>query len=477
MSPSWSRSAQRIVPAIVVAVALVATACSGDDDTGPAGPATAAEPPPSEVRWEGCGSLECASISVPLDHDTPDGEHIDIAVSRHAADPDARIGVLIVNPGGPGASGIGLPASLADAHPDLAKHFDIIGFDPRGVGGSRELTCDDPLAAFYRLDNQPDDDAERTDLITAADAASDACADADPDFLPNIGTSAVVEDIDAIREALGEEQINYLGLSYGSVIGLLYTTRYGDRVRALVVDGVTDPAHDLAAWLTSQAVAADAALRSVIETCDGCDDGLADLAEAFERSETGLAAGDGVAGPSDVARAAILDTYSSPGGGTPSWLSAAADGDGTGALSRSNRYLSLAGFDVYTAVKCLDTQRPADAEAYLAFVDDATAAAPLLGGPIAMELLPCATWSVPSEPLEPIDDTLAPPILVLGNTGDAATPYGDAVAVVDRLDKAMLVTFEGTGHLSLGRGSACVDAATIAYLVDLVSPEPGVRCR
>ena len=442
-------------------------------------PETPPLPVPPQPIWSECGSLKCSFVTVPLDYDDPGGETITIKVSRaRSTDLDARRGVLLVNPGGPGASGLGLAGVLAASEPELARHFDIVGWDPRGVGESATLTCDQPLQAFYRLDNDPDDAAERELLESAAEAAAEACAATSLALLSNIGTTSVVDDMESIRLALGEDTISYLGFSYGSMLGLVYATRYGGHLRAAVIDGVSDPAHSLEAWLESQAVAGDAAFTRFLDRCLECSPSASQaLADAYTHAEAGtLQSGGQAVGPSDVARSAILANYSSIADRIPQWLSSAGVGDGSGVLSRSDTYLGLAGFDVYTAVRCLDATHLESNAAYAEFVERVRAKAPLLGVPVAMELLPCASWPVPSKPLQPISDITAPPMLILGNTSDAATPYADAVAVISRLSNAVLITYQGAGHLSFGRGSACVDDATLAYLIDLDLPEPELRC-
>ncbi|MEM7286521.1 MAG: alpha/beta hydrolase [Actinomycetota bacterium] len=446
----------RSVSALAAALGLVATACGGDVTPGP---------DLSSLSWSDCGRLECAELQVPLDHDDPDGETITIELNRsRVEDGEKRIGVLLVNPGGPGGSGTVMAEFFSDRHPDLAEVFDIVGWDPRGVAGSSELNCDAPLRSFYELDNAPDDEAEVAALEAAAIAAAEACSEADR-FLPHVGSGDVVEDMDLIRQALGEERISFYGASYGSVLGLGYATRYGSNLRALVVDGVTDPDHTMREWLTSQSIAVEAALGEILGDLQPLQDAL-DAADA-----------DPAGSPSDVARAAISATYD-PGAADrlASALSDARFGDDASVRQLSDQYLGSAGFDVYTAVKCLDVEQPADVAGFSQMADQVATRAPVIGAAIANELLPCGAWPVqPEVPFPVLDDTAAPPFLILGNTGDAATPYADAVAVAGRLTNATLLTHDGTGHLSFGR-SDCVNAVVIAYFIDLVVPPPTVAC-
>ena len=440
----------RSVPVLVATLGILLAACGSDTTTAP---------DLSSLDWDGCGDLECATLEVPLDHDAPDGETITIDISRsRAADGDRRLGVLLVNPGGPGGSGTVMADFFSERHPELADVFDIVGWDPRGVAGSSELRCDAPLQSFYRLDNDPDDADELEELQAAAVEAAASCAEAER-LLPHVGSDDVVEDMNLIREALGEERISFYGASYGSVLGLGYITRYGDDLRAVVIDGVTDPSHDMQDWLTSQAVAVEAALTEI----------LGDLSLL----EDALAAVDARAGgsPSAVARAAISATYD-PGAADQlaDALSDARFGDETAVRELSDRYLGSAGFDVYTAVKCIDLEQPTGIDGFTAMADAVAERAPVIGAAIANELLPCGAWPVgPEIPFPTLDDSDAPPILILGNTGDAATPYVDAVAVHDRLMNATLLTHQGTGHLSFGR-DRCVNDFVIAYLVDLTVP-------
>lgn len=434
---------------------MLVTACGGG-----AAPA----PDRSSLDWVDCGDLECTSLAVPLDHDRPDADTITIDLRRaRARDGDRRIGVLLVNPGGPGGSGTAMADFFADRHPDLAEVFDIVGWDPRGVAGSSELRCDEPLRSFYALDNDPDDPTEQAELDAAAVQAAAACSDAGH-LLPHMGSGDVVEDMDLIRRALGEARISFYGASYGSVLGLGYLTRHGANLRAVVIDGVTDPRHDMEMWLTSQAIAAEAALTRILGDLSPLEDALV----AVDARPGGS--------PSDVARAAISATYDAGAAAAlPDALADARFGDETVVRELSDRYLASAGFDVYTAVKCIDVARPDDLEGFSLLAERVAEQAPVIGAAIANELLPCGAWPVdPEVPFPTIDDAAAPPAVILGNTGDAATPYADAVAVADRLPNAILVTHDGTGHLSFGRNE-CVNDIVVAYLIDLTMPAT-TRC-
>ena len=237
------------------------TAGTGQAPNEPGQPTVSPRPTPvlEPLQWSACGTgIECAELRVPLDHADPTGTTIGLALARRPArDPDQRIGALLVNPGGPGASGVNLAISLNSLDGAILDRFDIVGWDPRGVRRSEALGCNDDLLDFYRLDPSPDSPDEADELNRAAAAAASACELAAGDRLAHLTTDDTVADLDLIRRALGEDQISYLGYSYGTLIGLRYAEAHGSRVRAMVLDGVFDPTQPLTEWLTDQALAAE----------------------------------------------------------------------------------------------------------------------------------------------------------------------------------------------------------------------------
>lgn len=455
-----------------------------DDQAADPTPADADPFVPVLSGWAECGDeAECAQLTVPVDHRRPDGGTIGIDVIRRPADGD-RLGVLVVNPGGPGASGVALLRG-ADAVPAAAAlRFDQVSFDPRGVNGTHPLDCHDELLSFYALDHLPDDPAEVAALDAAAREVATACESSGGDLLAHISTVDVARDLDLLRQALGEAEISYVGYSYGTLLGQRYAELFPERVRAMVLDGVVDPSDGLTGLLSGQALALGDLLDRLFASCAGLDpcpvddpdQELADLLDAADRGD-GPTTDDGPLGPADLVDAVVLasydpDTYNA-------LIEALGDGrDGDGRLldRLSDLYRDFDGWDVYTAVSCIDSSVPDSADEFAAFADEVEAASPLLGAAIANELLPCAYWPVdPVSAAGPISAPGSGPILVVGNTGDVATPYSSAVAVAEALAEAVLVTYEGEGHTSLGR-SDCIDDVVTSYLVDLVVPDPGLRC-
>jgi pimeloyl-ACP methyl ester carboxylesterase len=486
---------------LVVFAVLGGAACTGAPQAEP--PATAEQPDPTttetvaeadgtagRVEWSPCGGddrAECGTLEVPLDHDNPSGDTITLSLSRvPAADETRRVGALLVNPGGPGGTGVDF-ARLFPFPTEIRNRFDIIGFDPRGVGASSGLTCGgDLVEQFLAIDSDPDAPDEQAALDRSAQAVADDCQIQDGDVLPYVGTVNVVRDMDAIRQALGEDQISFLGFSYGTRLGALYAEMFPERTRAIVLDGVFDPAHDLVEWLTEQAGGFDRAVADVFAACPQ-DPSCPPIgaAAAYDQiltqvEATPLPAGsDRLLGPGDLATAALYVTYDE--GGWPELylgLSEALAGDGTRLYDLTDSYRSFGSFTQYAAVMCVDSAHPVGPTEFQAFAASVEAVSPRFGAAVANELLPCAYWPVSEvgNP-QPVVAPAAPPILVVGNTGDAATPYEQAQRVADTLASGVLLTHEGAGHTSFRSGSSCVDAAVDAYLLDLVVPPEGTVCR
>lgn len=436
---------------------------------------------PTPVEWERCDDpgadgLDCAVVVVPLDWSDPDGPTVDLSVRRDAADGD-RVGVLFTNPGGPGASG----TRYLTGHPfsaELRERFDIVSWDPRGVADSTDLTCGDGAADFLALDPTPDAPDEQTALDTAAAAIAAECGAEDAELLAFLGTDDSARDLDALRMALGEASLNYVGFSYGSLLGLRYLDLFGEHARTVVLDGVVDPTQPLTEWLTSQALALERTLAEALAECARADDcPLDDPVAQLDALRT--AAEDGTASitEADLAVASIYATYE-PTLWPALWdaLADAIDGDADGVTTLAAAYRDLSGYTAYVAVECLDSPHPPTPVAYAAFASDLESTVPHLGGAVANELLPCATWPVAPDPVVgEVDAADGPTVLVVGNRGDAATPYENAVAVADALADARLVSLDREGHTSYGR-TACVDDLVDIYLIDADVPDGDVDC-
>lgn len=492
------RIARRGLAALALA-ALVAAACSGDGDAAPPEPVDPVDlgaadtatgfpedwqPPPLE--WSSCdlespAPTECATLEVPLDWDEPDGATVELALARIPARGE-RMGTVVTNPGGPGASGVTYLASDPFGE-GLGDSFDQVSWDPRGVGASDPLECSGSVPRFLHADPAPDDEAERTFLERSAAAVAADCGRADPDLLAAIGTSQVVRDLEAIRLALGGDDLDYVGLSYGSQIGLGYAAEFGDRIRTMVLDGVVDPTQGFEEFLTAQAVGFEVAFDAMDRECAeaGIDEcGVDDLGAAWRQvaasvEEEQLPAAIEV-GPAEVATAVIAAAYVPDG-----WvvlgpaLADALDGDGAGLSALAASYLDYDGYDAYAGVVCTDSPPPRGVEAYRDFIGDITEAAPRLGSAIAAEMLPCATWPVTAPPAAETPLTDAPGMLLVAATGDPATPIGNARAVAARLPDSRLVEVDSAGHVSYG-SDPCATRVVDDYVRSARLPEGDLRC-
>ncbi len=453
------------------------------------------DPPPVEpLEWSACGPLECATLAVPVDHDDPDGPTLDLALTRSPsrAGGGSVLGHLVMNPGGPGGSGIEFLANAAARFPEAIRdRFHLVSWDPRGVGASRGLDCNDDVA--NDLHGVPSlDDGIADDVAGAAAETAELGADclaSHPDLLDHVGTVATARDLDLIRRALGDEQLTYLGFSYGTRVGAVYATRFPERVRAMVLDGAFPPgigSRELAAAVAD----IEAALGRIDATCDlepGCplgDAGVTDTVSDLLASldTTGSSTGLGLSERATLLGATLLAIYV-----PDAWeayaigLSQATTGNLVLLENLANAWFSGAdgGFnDIYAganqAVMCADRAYPTDRE-----TAEADARAALDAAPVLADLAfgaTCEGWPVDGEALPETDTTGAPTLLVIGGTNDPATPLRWAEQLVDDLADAVLVAYVGDGHTIVGQGNDCVDDLVFAYLVNLEVPAAGTRC-
>jgi pimeloyl-ACP methyl ester carboxylesterase len=457
---------------------------------------------PAALAWTACaeGGWECATLAVPRDYADPTGPTIGLALTRlPAGDPARRIGALVFNCGGPGCPAVGflhqVGAMLFPA--EILARFDIVGFDARGVGESGQIDCRPDWDAYLALDPSPDDAAEREAWLAGGRDFAAACAAHGGDLLPFLGTENVVSDMEQVRLALGEEQLSFLGLSYGTSLGARYADRYPDQVRAFALDSplppFIDPVTFVPEWVSGYERSFDAFLADCAAalTCAfhaGGDPGGAFDALMAELDATPLEVKtDGGSRP--VGQHAVLDAVDGTLSRATDWpglaaaLAAAAGGDGAAVLALADAHNERQpdgtyspGNSAFLAISCLDFPLPKDPVAYAAQAAKAAAVAPRLGAYYATLALPCLFWPAPPTPAPhaPVAHG-APPILVVGATLDTQDPYEWAVDMAGQLESAVMLTREGTGHPSYFL-SACVEDAVNAYLVDLTLPAPGLVC-
>jgi len=500
-------------------VVLVSVGCSGAAPVSSASPEPLARFYEQQLAWGPCAEFatsdldrqafadpgfQCARLEVPLDYSNPQGEVARLGVLRHRATGE-RIGSLLMNPGGPGAPGMSLAASLSGqlAETPLAQRFDLVGFDPRGVGASTPTI--DCL-------NDSEWEAERADLdIDPSPAGVEQTESENRQFvdrcvqrsggtqvLANVGTRDVVRDLDILRAALGDRQLTYLGYSYGTRIGSAYAEAFPQNVRALVLDGALDPTQSTIDRTEAQnagfqqafdAFAADCATRpdcplgtdpaQATARFQALTRPLIDDPVSAERGSRTLTYGDAVTG---TIQALYLEAF---------WprlaqgLSQLATGDGTTLLRLADIYYDRGrdgrygnSIEAFNVISCVDEERITDRAQLAELIQRLNQVAPFRddGRGVVAALDSCAFWPVPptSEPHEPQVGEL-PPTLTISVTGDPATPYQAGVDLARALGGSLL-TVEGEQHTAALQGNTCVDDIVTAYLVDLTLPPDGARC-
>lgn len=490
----------RLVPLVAIVLALVAGYPSmGIGRAQEATPTDAS----STLDWSECAAAsgwECATLPVPIDYADPQGPTIDLAVTRLvASEQERRIGALLFNCGGPGCPPVRFlqEAGTLLFPEELRDRFDLVGFDPRGIGQSAPLDCQIDWDAYLAIDPSPDDNAEREAWLEGGRAYAAACAANGGALLPFLSTENVVSDMERLREALGEETISLLGLSYGTSIGARYADRYPVRVRAFALDSALPAYVDPATFIPEWADGIERSFNAFLDDCaaamtcpfySGGDPGAAFDALMAELDAAPLAVEDGGV-VRDVGQRAVLDavdlTLSQPG----RWpqlaaaLAEAARGDGAAILAlgdqRNERQPDgsyAPGAEAFLTVSCLDFPIARDPAAFSAIAEKAAMIAPRLGPFYTTWVLPCAFWAAApmSAPRAPVA-VGAPPILIVGATLDSQDPYQWSVDMAAQLASGVLLTRDGTGHPSFME-SACVEDAVKAFLIDLALPQPGLVC-
>src|SRR6266700_1281996 len=448
------------ITAVAIAAILLLTACTrGTSQNAKASPSQV--PSPTKVAWTACGAFQCGTVTVPLDYAHPENGTIGIAVIRKpATDTADRIGSVLTNPGGPGASGVQFLRDNASSMAALNVRFDPV---------------------------------EKQTLIDADKNFAAGCQQRSAKVLPFLDTPNAARDMDVIRAALGDDKLTYLGFSYGTFLGQHYAHLFPTHIRALALDGVVDPnlsANDLLLAQVGgfeknlQAFLADCRSRSSCTYGRSGDPG-AKLTALMQRIDTN---------PMPVGNRALTRALALIGVLTAlydqsSWtyldraLTVAEQGNGAVLLSFSDLYLGRNADGSYNnendanyAVNCLDRPVPTDVATYDALGPAFAKASPLFGPATQYSNLACAYWPVkPTGSVGPITADGAPPILLVGGTNDPATPYAWAVAVHQSLAGSVLLTRNGNGHVSYF-ASTCAETIEDSYLINLKVPADGSTC-
>lgn len=513
--------------ATLAALAMLAAACSGDEqptanssaasattETGEtrATPATttagsATLPPPTQIEafepapieWEPYNdSVDVGTLEVPVDYRNPDGERFDLFLARYRAlDPENRIGTLLVNPGGPGFGGTGLALNAAQQFDEaLRQRFDIIGWDPRGTGESDPpIDCIDDYDPFVTaVDSTPADAAARANVVDVSERFAAACVERNASTIGFVGTNNSARDIDTIRRALGEDRISFFGLSYGSELGATWATLFPGTVRALVIDGAADPNASGIESSKQQLAGFEASLTAFLAQCsadDTCEFHNGGQAEtAYDALMTSLDASPIVGDPDrppvnrDVAKMGVaIALYSEDFWPTlAKSLAEAQAGDGSGLLALFDAYYQRQPdgtwgneLEAFQVISCMDRpERPSVDEAD-AEVAELTAIAPRFVPAGSTGDYSCTFLPASNDPRVPITGAGAGPIVVIGTTGDPATPLESTRSMRDALEDGRLVVVTANEHTGYGVNQCVIDVVN-TYLIDLQPPEDDTAC-
>lgn len=510
--PNRTVTSRLILGAVLAAsVAVSLTGCFLLPGRAPAGqpdstPSTGAfaEYFNQDIDWQSCGSLECADISVPIDWKNPDSDSVTIAMAKLAAVGSAQ-GTIFVNPGGPGGSGVGFVEYAVSS--DLSEEFDIIGWDPRGVGASTQVTCLDGDAKDESLYGTFDDPYQTQawidELEVDLEQYAQECVDNTGDLLAHVDTVSTAHDLELMRALItGDEPLDYLGYSYGTFIGAVYAELFPEHVGHFVLDGAVDPQVGAFDELVVQATGFENNLRAYMADCLGGPE--CPFSGSLEQALTaahalmgsvdgkGLTSSDGrVLDSATVGTGVAMSLYSSDswsyltdlfvglkgGDAEPTFLLADFYNDRNGPGEYGSNTV-----EVYQATTCADNDWKADNATTLERLAQISAAAPTLGDYLTLDDYAvldvlCNNWPYPAAefPSE-YDADGAAPILVIGTTNDPATPYSWAVSLANQLSSGVLVTVEGDGHTAYNGDNFCVNDVVDQFFLTGAVPAQDPEC-
>ncbi|WP_158247690.1 alpha/beta hydrolase [Actinomyces qiguomingii] len=527
--------------AAVAAACLALSACmpgngSGGDAAASASPvhAPSAAPIPAgletfynqTVDWKDCeddASFKCATVKVPLNYEEPSGQTIDLALKKLPSTSGNPIGSLLTNPGGPGGSGLEYVSQEGVFSDALRSAYDIIGFDPRGVGESTPLTCMSPQeieqtaqaalepgdaadAAEPQQEEMEEDSAQSSEQAAAELSARCEQYSPVPGIIDHMDTASVARDMDVLRALSADARLNYLGTSYGTYLGARYAEMFPANVGRMVLDSAQDPAQENADNVVDQAEAIEKSLHAYVEHCQSGDNCplTGDVASGVEQIGQLIQKATATPLPSSVGEAVdgatltkvLVDLmYDNSAWDilTAALTQAINNNDGSALAVIANPSLvddetdpqelaqkdarDAANQHAITAVDCLDYPVRGNQAQWDAQAEEIKRVAPTLGAGLGYSDAFCKGWGhhTDHQPGE-IRATGAAPILVVGITGDPATPYQWAQALAEQLDSARLLTVEGNGHGAYMRKGECVDNAIDAYLLRGELPEEGKTC-
>jgi pimeloyl-ACP methyl ester carboxylesterase len=489
---------------------------SGEDEPIAGSTPTGAAVPGTTPDWRNCDDVpqdlvgrgasgmayDCAEVAVPRNWSEPtSGETYAISLIRIRSETQKnRIGSLLINPGGPGGSGVdtavylsygealgGLPTAITD-------RFDIIGFDPRGVGRSDPIKCisNTDQDASFAAPPDPVSQAAFDSLVALNKRVAEGCGSKYGDQLVNFSTEQAAKDMDAIRTAVGDAKMSYLGFSYGTLLGATYAQLFPGNIRAMVLDGAVDPKQSYVQGSESQAKGFERAFTNFSAWCKATPDkcpiapdarkAVTDLMKAAEKNP--VANTDGRKATSGWIFVAVISSLYSESGWATLAQSVAAlqQGNPKGIFTLADQYAERKKdgsysnlFDANLAVNCADTKDAPSVAEVRKLQGEWRAKYPLFGAALATGMLPCVFWPGERDPYPAGAATGAPPIVVVGTTGDPATPYENTADLASMLGVGHVLTWEGEGHTAYP-STTCIVKAVDGYLIDLQVPQEGLRC-
>ena len=520
---------KRLVAAIAALLVCTGlTACQGSPDIK-ASPATASATPTvpaglesfynQKVSWYACAKkgmdeaksgedtgFSCAKVKVPLDYSNPGGETIEIAVKKRAATGDS-VGSLFINPGGPGGSGIELVDSAGTYFSkNLTGSYDVVGFDPRGVGSSTAIDClsDSDLDAERAGENDPATPSA-TATIERAQKMNTACESktGTPGLLDHIDTISAARDLDVLRAVEGQQALTYLGFSYGTYLGATYAELFPANTGRLVLDGAVDPSLSAEDMTLGQAKAFEVALRAYVQECQSSklscplsgdvDSGVSQIREFLESTKTAPIPTSDPQRPLtyDLALTGVLGAmyqtslWSSLTAALTQAMDTSGSRDGSALMVITDAFASRQSDGSYSGnstealmpVNCLDFPVQGDDASWEQNATAVKDASPTFSAQLLYPDAYCQGWGhESSRKREKITASGAAPILVVGTTGDPATPYAWSEALAEQLETGQLLTWKGNGHTAYGRSNDCVKNAVDTYLLNGTMPDKGLTC-
>jgi pimeloyl-ACP methyl ester carboxylesterase len=469
------------IAALATALALVALSFTAYTQSQPDYPKTLAGYYAQEINWQSCNQdFKCATLAVPIDYTKLSAGTFEIALLKYEARTSKKLGSLIVNPGGPGGSGVDYAyAAEYIFSPAILDRYDIVGFDPRGVSRSAPIRClnDKELDANNNSDSKPDNEKEFQQILTDTKKYVEICKDKNK-HLTSYSTANVARDMDILREALGDKQLNYMGKSYGTYLGTLYAHFFPEKIGRVVLDGAVDPTISNFQQTLTQAIGFDQAFSSFAKDCaskKNCtlpkekEAAIAEMQKLFaQAAKKPLPTRSSKRTLSETMM--VLGTASAMYDKATGWpklrkaITQSQNGFGDGFLELADEYTGRQSdgtypnneFDSGAVIDCLDFNEPRSVQRIRSDAKTFKAKAPLFGPYLAYGGVTCKFFNQETEvTIEPL--STANPVIVIGTTGDPATPYEWAQRLSKLLTNSRLISLTGEGHTGQGQGNACID--------------------